>query len=470
MPAPSLATLAWILASLTVALTAAGLSLMAQNGTERAAAGVAPTLVVGSVVGAIVVGRQPRNATGWLLLGNAIIGGVSWFVWEYGYRALVFGPSSLPLGKFAFWFGSWIWVLAPGYALPALLVRLPDGRRPRGWGFVEILGVVASIALALSLSLMPGLLDPRVNQPNPFPLIGAESWLFGLRWIGYVTLAVAISGALAAMWQRVTHATGDEREQVKWIASAAALCAVALIYGLGRQALGQELLFDALTPFFVSTVALPLAIGIAILKYRLYDIDLVISRTLVYGGLTAMLAGLYTFFVALTQRLVVFSGQKSDLVLLLTAFVGAAAFTPVKNWLQKTVETRFAVHDPASVVDSIREQIEVIVNVLDAKRIARRLVEDAASIYQARFVALALGAGDTTPVHTWGDASAAVVLKIVLHSADREVGVLSLADRRGGAAYTPRDQKALQQCADALGEAISLWEGAAANLSAGQIR
>jgi hypothetical protein len=453
----SIAVVGWTISGAAIAFTAAGIGLMSQNGTGTAAASVALTLVVGSVIGAMVVTRQPRNSVGWILLGLALGGALAWFLWEYGYRALNFGPGWLPVGVIAFWLGSWIWLPVAGAGVPALLVRFPDGHRGSRWVAVDLLGAAGSAAAGLSLALLPGLLDPRVHRANPYGLVGADGLLIGLRWVGYIALAAAISASLAALWYRATRARGDEREQIKWITSAAALVAAALVYGLGRQVLVPEKLFDSLTPFFVSTVTLPAAIGVAILKYRLYDINLVINRTLVYGGLTAMLAGLYTFWVGLTQRLVAFSGQKSDIALLLTAFVGAAAFTPVKSWLQNTVDRRFSVQDPVSVVDSMREQIEGIVNVLDTQRIARRLVEDAAATYQARYVALALGAdGESRPFHAVGDSSAAPVLHIVLHSRGHELGVLSLSARRGGAVYTVRDQHALQLCADAVAEAMKL--------------
>jgi hypothetical protein len=452
--------LAWTLCAFAVAFGVAATWLASLNGTGTANQAVILTQIVAAIVGAIVASRLPRAATGWILLGVGLLSGVGWILWEYGFRALVFGPGWLPFGPLAFALGSWIWIPAAGAGLPALLVRLPDGHLAPRWRWVDPTAVLGSAAVMFSIAAMPGPFDPRARLANPYALTGAEAWLVGLRWVGYGLVAVAIAGSLASLLVRMRHARGDEREQIKWITSSAALIAAALLYGLVRQVLGEPL-FEALTPFFVSTVALPVAIGIAVLKYRLYDIDLVINRTLVYGGLTAMLAGLYAFWVGLTQRLVAFSGQRSDLVILLTAFVGAAAFTPVKNWLQKTVDKRFAVRDPASVVESMREQIEVIVNVLDARRIARRLVDDAVNTYQARSASLFLGAnGETVPFHTRGDPSAKTALRIVLHSEGRELGVLSLAERRGGAVYTPRDLRVLQLYADAVAEAMDLSDAA----------
>lgn len=450
---------AWSIAGASVALCAAGFWLTATNGTATAAVTVLLTLVVDSVVGALVVSRAARNSTGWVLLGIGLVGSLSWFLWDYGYTVLVLGPSWLPLGELAIWFAGSIWILAAGSGLASLLVRLPDGNVPSRWRWVDPVALAGGVAVMISLAVAPTLASAGLNRPSHFGVPALAGFVLWLRWAGYAVLAAAVLGAVAALVSRLVHARGDEREQLKWIGAAAALNAIALVYGLGRQVFGGEILFAAFTPFFIATAALPAAIGVAVLKYRLYDIDLVINRALVYGGLTAMLAGLYTFWVGLTQRLVTFSGQKSDLVILLTAFFGAAAFTPVKNWLQKTVDKRFAVHDPASQVDSMREQVQVVVNVLDAQRIARRLVDECASTYGARYAALSLTTGGNgLPFYAFGEESAAVVLRISMHSRGQEVGVLSLSERRRGLVYTQRDQSALQLYADTVAEAIDLWE------------
>ena len=450
---------AWALALVAVASCVAGVWLSTENRTSTAAIAVIFTLIVDAVVGAIVITGPFPNNTGWILIGIGFLGGVGWLLWDYGYRAIMFGPSWLPFGEFTFWFASWVWIPAFGVGLPSLIVRLPDGRAPGRWARVDAIGALGSAAVIFSIAAMPGLIYPPVPVANPYGIAGAEGWLLALRWTGYAVIAVAVIAAVVALLRRLERARGDQRQQLKWIVSGAAVSAVALVYGLITQVVSHENLFEALTPFLVSTVALPASIGVAILHYRLYDIDLVINRALVYGGLTAMLAGLYTFWVGLTQRLVAFSGQKSDIALLMTAFAGAAAFTPVKNWLQRTVDRKFAVHDPASMVDSMREQIEVIVNVLDAQRIARRLVDDSAATYRARYVSLALGSdGDAAPFHSAGDPSAGVALRIMLRCGERDLGVLSLSERRGGIPYTARDQRALQLCADAVADAIDLWE------------
>ena len=459
---PSPALVGWGLAGIAIALTVGDVWMAAEDGTSGPPQLVNLTLIVVAVVGAIVISRRPSDATGWILCGMALIGGLGGFLWDYGYRSLVFGVGPASAGWYAIWIGSWVWIAALGAGLPALFVRLPDGQITARWRGVDWLAVLGSLAVMLSIATSTGFLDNTGhNLDNPFAIPSLEGLMVVVRWLGYALLGVAFVASVASLLLRFRNATGDERQQIKWITSAGVVVSAALIYGLLRQAITHESLFVALTPLLVSTIALPIGIGIALLKYRLYEIDLVINRTLVYGGLTALLAGLYTFVVGLTQKLVFFSGQRSDLVILLTAFIGAATFTPVKSWLQRTVDRRFAVHDPASVVDSMREQIEVIVNVLDAHRIARRLVEDSAATYQARGVSLVLGSnGETAPFHTWGDGSTARVLEVPLHSQGRELGVLWLGARRGGAAYTARDQRALQQCADAVAEAISLWEGA----------
>jgi hypothetical protein len=270
-------------------------------------------------------------------------------------------------------------------------------------------------------------------------------------------VATAVLVSVLALAGRMSRSRGDEHEQVKWIATSGAIIACALIYGFGRQALAGEALYDALVPFLVATATLPVSIGVAVLKYRLYDIDLIINRALVYGTMTAGLAGLYALSLSLTQILVGATGQRSAAAILLTAFVGSTAFTPAKGRIQQAVDRRFSVRDPVANVNSLRAQVEIVAQVLDAQRIARRLVDDLAADYQARFVSLSLNIdGQMVPFHTSGDLNDRVAMAISLRSRDREVGVLSLGERIGGVSYKPRDHHAVQQCADAVGDVIDL--------------
>jgi hypothetical protein len=317
--------------------------------------------------------------------------------------------------------------------------------------------ITGTTALVLATALAPGTLDQRTSVRNPFGVDGTQSLLTAGLWLGYVFVAAAVLGSVASILARLRAARGDETEQIKWIAGAGAILALALAYGFVRQVFFGQALFDALVPFFVASITVPLAIGVAVLKYRLYEINLIINRALVYGSLTAGLAGLYALSISMTQLLVTVSGQRSEIAILLTAFVGATAFTPVKGWLQSAVNSRFAVHDPVADLNSFRERIDVVVNMLDPSRMARQLVDHLGASFQPQFVLLSLESeGHMAPFYGIGNTSGNPALTIPLRSQGRKIGVLALGDRRGGAVYTSQDENALELCANSMADAFVL--------------
>jgi hypothetical protein len=452
------ATVAWTLALVTTVLIAIDLWLANQNRLLVLTAAGDSTVVGMAVVGALIASRRSRNPVGWILCAIGFLASLSQFAWCYGYYGLAIATTHTPFALQSLWAAQWLWLPALGVGLSTLCVRLPNGHVARNLQFVDWLAVAGATALVVATSLMPGAVDPRVTNLNPYGAPAAQTLLVPLLGAGYAAVAIAVLLPAASLVSRLRDSHGDEREQIKWIALAVTVVAVALIYGLARRVFGGENLYDALVPFLVSTIALPLSIGVAVLKYRLYDIDLIINRALVYGLMTAGLAGLYALSIAFTQLLVGAAGQRSAAAILLTAFIGTTAFTPAKGWLQNAVDSQFAVRDPVAKMDSLRAQVEVVAQVLDAQRIARRLVDDLAVDYRARFVTLSLNTdGRTIPFQTCGDPTGQVALAIPMRSKGREVGVLHLGDRLGGVPYRPRDERALQECADAVGDVIDLW-------------
>jgi hypothetical protein len=446
-----------VAALVTVVFVAIDLWLSRQNHTTGAAQLVQFTTVGCAVMGALVASRRPRNPVGWILCAIAILAAFSTLVWDYGFHAVASARDSWPLGLQAFWLGDWIWLPVVCLGLPALTVRLPNGHHGGAWRAVDWLAILGTTALVLATALAPGTLDIRASAQNPFGLQGAEGWLLGLRWAGYAAVAAAAVGSVASLLWLMRRARGDEREQIKWIASAETLVAVTLAYGFVSQVVVDQTLVNALVPFFIATITLPTAIAISVLKYRLYEINLIINRALVYGTLTAGLAGLYALSVALAQILVGATGQRSNAAILITAFTGATLFTPAKERLQRIVNRRFAVLDPAGEMDSLRKNIDLVVNVLDADRIARRVVADVASSFEARFVVLSLASNsELVPFQHVGEPSGQAALKLPMRSRGQEIGVLSLGKRRGGLPYSHRDVEALQLCADAVADALAV--------------
>ncbi|MDQ2914121.1 MAG: SHOCT domain-containing protein [Chloroflexota bacterium] len=296
-----------------------------------------------AVIGALIVSTHHAHPIGWMFCGAAVSLGFSFFAREYAIEALVVAPGTLPFGHAMAWFG--FWVDMPGLAVVALFLPLlfPDGRLPsRHWRPVAYFAAFSAV-LAVVLVMVAPQTNADAGYPsirNPIGLDEYAGFFDAIAMILEPLLLVLVVVTSAALFDRVRRAGGEERQQIKWFAFAGALLLVSfLIEAAARfvpSLLGASELLTSL-----ALAAIPAAVGVAILRYRLYDIDLIINRTVVYVLLTAVLAGVYTAAIALFQRLfVAMSGQGSDLAIVMTLFVLAAVFTPVKNTLQATVDRR----------------------------------------------------------------------------------------------------------------------------------
>lgn len=231
---------------------------------------------------------------------------------------------------------------------------------------------------------------------------------------------------------------------------------MAFAYGAVAWTFVGQPLYLALTPLEVAIVAFPLAIAVAILRYRLYDIDLLINRTLVYAGLTAILGALYAAAVTFLNRVFIsVSGQKSDAAYVVTAFAVAVAFGPVKDWLQRQVDRRVGRGDAAQRLEQFREGVDGVVAVIDIERLTHHLLDSAVAAFNARWAALYLESS-AGPVYTRGDVNGSSGIEVTLRHDGREVGRLVMGGRRGDAEYGERDRLALHRCADSVAEAIAL--------------
>lgn len=343
------AWLAWYMCALSLGLAALGLLLLilgreAHDGVPVFEQWAEDTVVaVGfSTVGAIVAPRFPvGNPIGWLFCAIGLLGAVLLFSGEYAAYSLLARPGSLPAGELFAWIASWLWVVHSGlFAFLGLL--FPDGRpptprwRPFAW-FVGAAVVVGTFAAAYTpgpVGGLDGLSNPAAIEGLPRLSDSVEALVFAL------TLAAA-----ASLFVRLRNATGVERQQIKWFAYAAAVLACgAMISWVISDATGLQWLHWEVG--FVATVAglagLPVALGIAILRYRLHEIDLIINRTLVYGLLTAVLASIFEVNVVALQEilLVLTHVEDSQLAYFASAMVMAALFDPLKRRIDAFVEHR----------------------------------------------------------------------------------------------------------------------------------
>ena len=341
--------LAWALCALSLALTALSLLLFILNFSYPNTHLYEPWLdntlsaVFYPSVGAIVASRRPENPVGWLLCLYGLAISISYFCAEYAIYALLAEPNSLPAAEVLVWIVSWMLSIIVG--LPALLYLLfPTGRLPsRRWRWVAWLiaalvlaGVITS---AFSSGALMGVLGPIRNP------LGIEGLTGVYKALLYFISPVALSAVVLSVVMRLRRAAGVERQQIKWFAYAAAasVMATSLVYlvpGVIDTPLWFERMGFALNIAFIP--AIPIAIGIAILRYRLYDIDLIINRTLVYGALSATLVALYFGGIVMLQRVfVLLTGQQSTLAVVASTLLIAALFTPLRQLTQGFIDSRF---------------------------------------------------------------------------------------------------------------------------------
>jgi hypothetical protein len=368
---PSLTAVAWAIGTVSVAgfalawILAVGnrdlLSLSADFGPDR-------FLVAYAVAGTVLASRRPSNPTGWLLLGIGLVVSARALTGQYALHALA-GSSRPAAGVWAAWFVGWsLTLLFPGGLLTFLLLLFPNGRALSGrwWAF----GLVAAGVGALYLLLTwfdPDPLDVSglLAIPNPTRIpgwirvargspVGNGAWV--LAWACLVVAA-------ASVFVRYRRSGGEERLQLKWFAYAAVVSISLLAAALPLAGVGKpgQLIFDGGVIAGIG-LALPVAIGVAVLKYRLYAIDKIISRTVSYAVVTGLVVGVYLGCVALLTDVLPFRGSVGVAVAVLVA---AALFNPLRRRVQAVVDRRFdrSRYDAERVVAQfsvqLREQVDL---------------------------------------------------------------------------------------------------------------
>jgi uncharacterized membrane protein YhdT len=342
--------LAWALCALSLALTALSLLLLVLNLSHPNTHIYEPWLdntvntVFFSTVGALVASRRPENPVGWLLCLYGLVITISHFSAQYAIYALLAQPNSLPAGEALVWIVSWILPIIIGLFVFCILLfpngRLPSRRwRPLAWLTVAFI-LVGVISSAFSPGALLGVLGPI---ENPLGIEGFSSVYYkAVLYIMSTVLQVAVA---LSVFMRLRRAVGVERQQIKWFAYAAAAYVSAstlayIIPGVIDTPLWFERVGFALNIVFIP--AIPIAIGIAILRYRLYDIDIIINRTLVYGSLTAMLVVLYFGGIVVLQRMfVLLTGEQSTLAVVASTLLIAALFTPLRRRIQSFIDRHF---------------------------------------------------------------------------------------------------------------------------------
>jgi hypothetical protein len=340
------AWLAWSLWALSLALTVLSIWLLflslSHPGVHIFVHWIEGTvLAIGfSTVGALVAPRYSQNSVGWIFCAVGFLYAAVHFVAEYAIYTLLAAPGSLPTGDAAAWVFSWLFV--PQLGLSGLLLLLfPDGRvQSIGWRWFAWLIVLASLASMVMAALSPGEIVGLEPIHNPFGIEGLPNVYELVQALMLTLLLIAASSQLV----RLRRARGVEQQQIKWFAYAAVVASTgSILTYVVPVAIGAPLLgLVSYVPFVVGVVSVPISMGIAILRYKLYDIDLLINRTLVYGCLTATLVALYFGGIVVLQRVFVFlTGEKSTLAVVVSTLLIAALFNPLRRRIQSFIDRRF---------------------------------------------------------------------------------------------------------------------------------
>ncbi|MBA2530490.1 MAG: hypothetical protein H0V23_00025 [Nocardioidaceae bacterium] len=331
------------------------------------------------VTGILILRRQPRNTIGWLLQGIGFVWSLSFFADNYVVYGALVNPGSLPGPEVVAALAAGSWAPPIGLMATFLILLYPNGRLPSPrWRPIAWLSAANIVAVTAIVVLAPGQLEDSSipNLRNPLGLESAETVLRVFLPVTLSLLAFSVVACAVALVRRYRRSHGVERMQLRWLAAAGALVAATYLITILASLPTSTGLYSDQSPAWVgllqtvsilSFVLIPTAIGIAVLRHGLYDLDVVINRTLVYGSLSATLAGVYLASVLLLQFLLSPLTDQSDLAVAGSTLAVAALFRPARSRIQSLVDRRFyrSRYDAARTLDAFAGQLRHDLN-LDA--------------------------------------------------------------------------------------------------------
>src|SRR5215211_4719827 len=402
--------LAWSLAALSVVMFVGSVALWILAHSTHVTRSLDADLTTGGLlgqalflvfplVGALIASRRPENPIGWLCLVEGLLWTTTNML-DYHSLYVMASPGSVPFPEVLAGVNHWLWVPTVGLLGTYVFLLFPDGRLPsRRWRPLAWLSGVVIAAESLGLMLSPGPLDMPRGIRNPFGLEAAP-WVTTVTYAILPLLPLCILASALSLVMRYRRSRGDVRRQIKWIAFAASL--VALTYLIAIVALfihPSEIWFAAGLPLWLdlieyaallSITSVPIAIGFAVLKYRLYAIDIIINRTLVYGSLSAILAGVYFGGVTATQtffRILTGQEQQPQLAIVASTLAIAALFNPLRRRIQSFIDRRFyrSKYDAAKTLEAFSAQLR---DETDLDALSNDLVGVASATMQPAHVSL----------------------------------------------------------------------------------
>jgi hypothetical protein len=397
--------IAWSLCGFSLVLTGSGIGLLIllklfyQEVPIYDYWGDATAIAVSfSIVGAVIASRRPEHPVGWLFCAIGVLAAVDHLCGEYATYALLGRSGPLLAGEAAAWVRSWIWCLTGGLGVFLLLV-FPDGRLPgERWKYLAWLNAVVAVGGAVALAFSSGPVDGLEPIRNPLGIGPAGSTgMVGVVILVEVFQAGIAMAAAVSPFVRLRHAGVEQRQQIKWFAYAVGVLILGrLLSSPATEAVGRGWIPSiGFAIYVIGIVGVPVAVGIAVLRHHLYDIDHIIRRTLVYGSLTVLLAAVYFGSVAFTgavfQALTLREDQPQLVIVAITLAI-AALFNPLRRRIQRFIDRRFfrSRYDANKVLETFAVRLR---DETDLDRLTRELVGVVGQTMQPAHLSLWLRAG-----------------------------------------------------------------------------
>ena len=449
--------LAWILCGVICLFTLINLGILitdlpsTNNVVELTSTVVARIVpIVFTIVGALILSRQPRNSIGWLLMSPAIFLVAGTPIQKYLHEFTIAPSPTVPILLMT-WFQNWSWMLLI-FPLFLILLLFPTGNLPSlrwQWVLRYAAGLFVSFLILVTFGEK---LDP-VNDiwtlPNPVGLIPQDMivpyllapWVLGL----FVLTALSV----AALFVRYRNAQAVERMQIKWLLFASGVFLLIYMLHLPLGFMTNSLVYDVLDLLLGFSVTLfPIAIAAAILRYRLFDIDVIINRALVYIALTAIILGIYVLMVGYLGGLV--AAENSPLISLLTTGLVAVIFQPLRERLQRAVNRMMYGRrdDPVAVLSQLGARLE---SILVPEQILPGLVATVTEALKLPYAAIALQIGDDFQVQAESGRPPDSLEAFPLIYQGQTIGELRVARRAPGEDFNPADRLLLTNIARQAG-------------------
>lgn len=453
--------LAWSLWALAVGQVGFGVLLALMNQlslrrffAEYVVASSLATLAF-ATVGLLIALSLPNNLIGWLICAAGVVGGLSAWTGQYARYTFVTSAGALPFGDVV----AWLYIclaFGPYVSLTAICLPLffPDGRLPSPrWRPIAWMAAIASLLFTVTLGITPGPVDASLAEvANPFAPPGIAPILDIITPMSQVLLLASLAGAVAAVVGRFRRAQAIERQQLKWFMFATLLLVATLVVpaALAYPHFDQSDTLLSGIAVALGLPFLPIAIGIAVLRYRLWDIDILINRTLMYGALTACVVALYVFIVGYLGALLRI--QANLTISLLATGLVAVLFQPLRAWLQRGVNRLLYGErdDPYAVIARLGQRLE---GTLEPSAVLPTLVETVATALRLPYAAILLKQADVWQIAAAHGQPQDETQRFPLLYQGETIGQLLLAARAPGEPFTPADLRLLAVLAQQAGVA-----------------